>query len=614
MCASIGIEVHAQALQPQHASFLRVADPRGTWNRSGQGRIEEAVLTIAPCGVYAQCELFLTFSSAGTSLLSSRDSLEVQFDFFLPLGAWVTDSWLWVGQDIVQAKIFDRTTATTVYESIVQRRQDPSLLTKNYGGYYSLRIFPMRGDETRKVKIAYLLPMEWRSNAVYASIPTSLLRASSRIPSLTVLYYPEQDWSIPSLAIQQGNSVALAAIDILRPTQELQTGRRVFMGKIDSELIRSSTVSALEWKSPMRDGIMLQLVQRGEECYYHLVIDARRLFNIQASDSLEIDNVRLKSGSTACYDRYNITMLSREGHYTASNLPITIGVPVSIRPSVPSAFSPLYAPLLTSYGTRRLDNQGIIQEVGRCIPSNRFLVGIGGYLNNLPVAIERAIPFERAQRGAVCSYLAWVGNHIAGLENTPINTSFERADTVIRARQRHIVQLSLENRVLSSLTAFLALEPNDTTPICSGCYQPSTGNPALAGANNPLTIAPSQSTQRRALPTQTIDALDERFLQNAHVHLTVSPNPSYGTVRITMQLSEPIHADARSLHVGIYDVLGRCIRTVHHAVLDELLKQGVAHLIWDGDDDGGHTVAAGVYVVVVQTPFMRRSITILRLG
>ena len=109
-------------------TYLYVQDPRG-WSGSYSGTIEEASISLKPLGVYMETDLYLTFSARG-SFFGSSDTLEVVFFFELPANAIVTDSWLWIGQDTIKAKIMDQWTASSIYESIVKRRRDPSILRK----------------------------------------------------------------------------------------------------------------------------------------------------------------------------------------------------------------------------------------------------------------------------------------------------------------------------------------------------------------------------------------------------------------------------------------------------------------------------------------------------
>lgn len=179
---------------------IRVGDPRNSWWTT-PGTIEQASLTIRPKGLYLEYRLYLTFSSRGSYWTNPQDTLEVTLDFDLPENAIVNDSWLWIGNDIIKAKLLDRWTASTIYEDIVKRRRDPSILIKQSATQYELRVFPMAGNQTRKVKINYLMPLTWNKGTVAASLPTEILKGSNFRPSVFPVYtWTNEEWNIPAIA------------------------------------------------------------------------------------------------------------------------------------------------------------------------------------------------------------------------------------------------------------------------------------------------------------------------------------------------------------------------------------------------------------------------------
>ena len=158
---------------------LSISDPKTSWSKNGKGSIDDAVFIVEPKGIYSEVSFFLTFSSKATSMNLSTDTLETVYRFELPVNSLVTDSWLWVNNDIIQAKIMDKWSARNIYEGIVKRRQDPSILTKN-GNQYELRIFPVVGNQSRKVKIKMLIPNNWNADGTFSvSLPMSILNAAS---------------------------------------------------------------------------------------------------------------------------------------------------------------------------------------------------------------------------------------------------------------------------------------------------------------------------------------------------------------------------------------------------------------------------------------------------
>ncbi len=180
---------------------LRIINPNWWWAGSGdEGTIEEAVFTLEPKGIYTEVGMYLTFSAEGIGY-SNSDSVEIVFDFDLPQGAIIHDSWLWVGNVIIKADIIDRWTAIETYEDIVDRRRDPSLLYRKPEGGYQLRVFPLPGQETRKVKITWLAPTRWSAETVTTLLPMHLLNVSAYAPSkIQIVAIPNPTWQNPRLS------------------------------------------------------------------------------------------------------------------------------------------------------------------------------------------------------------------------------------------------------------------------------------------------------------------------------------------------------------------------------------------------------------------------------
>jgi len=242
-----------------HPNRLTVHDPqRGIWTEV-QGSIDEATAVVHPKGLFMEVGLFLEFSAHGHGY-TQEDTLEVVLDFNLPEEAIITDSWLWVEDNIIRADLIDRWTATQIYEDIVDRRQDPSILYKENDGEFHLRIFPMAGNESRKVKLTYLIPTEWASGYVRAVLPTPILGTSQRSTPLNLIVWPQEEWGLPNVEGQD-----LEFETLTHP--ELGIGYRT---TLDANLNQSAQYLTLE--SPMRDGVYLSTYRSGNTDYYQLAL------------------------------------------------------------------------------------------------------------------------------------------------------------------------------------------------------------------------------------------------------------------------------------------------------------------------------------------------------
>jgi hypothetical protein len=151
--------------------------------------------------LYAECGLYLTFSERTLSNSFTDDSLEIVLNFQLPEAAIVHDSWLWIDDEIAVARIMDRWTAGQIYEEIVGRRSDPSILFKNGPTQYSLRIYPLKKGQTRRVKITYLMPMSWNHRNAILELPTAILGTSRfNVSELKIVVWSGEQWEDPTLA------------------------------------------------------------------------------------------------------------------------------------------------------------------------------------------------------------------------------------------------------------------------------------------------------------------------------------------------------------------------------------------------------------------------------
>lgn len=275
---------------------IKVGDPRNSWYTS-PGTIEEASLTIRPKGLYMEYGLYLTFSSRGSYWTNPQDTLEVTLDFDLPENAIVNDSWLWIGNDIVKAKLMDRWTASTIYEDIVKRRRDPSILMKQTATQYELRVFPMAGNQTRKVKISYLMPLTWNKSTVAASLPLEIVKSSNFKPSVFPVYtWTNEEWKSPAIA---GNS------DIKFVPKNNEAFGDYQEALIPSSVYDNNSSLKISFNAPLTNGIYFSPYQPDAqgEGIYQLAIFPDQFFNTALSK---------KTAILVDYDASNTNLTSKE--------------------------------------------------------------------------------------------------------------------------------------------------------------------------------------------------------------------------------------------------------------------------------------------------------------
>jgi hypothetical protein len=271
---------------------LRVGDPRNSW-QTYQGTIEEASLTVSPKGLFMEYGLYLTFSSRGTEWTNQKDTLEVTLNFDLPENAMITDSWLWFGKDTIKAVILDRWTASSIYESIVQRRRDPSILFKQSANQYELRIFPMAGNETRKVKITYLLPVSWNKYNISTSLPFPILKTSLTLPEkFNITIIDDANWKNPQIPGDE---------NLVFKNETNKNGDVYKTVEIPSS--KYSNNLKIGFDTPLKNGFYFSKYKSGDEGFYQLALSPSAF--LKSSDAKKV-------AVLVDYDASNTNLKSRE--------------------------------------------------------------------------------------------------------------------------------------------------------------------------------------------------------------------------------------------------------------------------------------------------------------
>lgn len=222
---------------------LSISSPRGN-TPAFTGTIEDAVAVVAPQGGHANIDLYLTFSTKASNIVND-DSLEVRCWFSLPSQSFITDLWLWIGDDTSRALIADRFKAQATYNTIVGARKDPALLMKEGSDSYSLSIFPITLPGKRKVKISYTTPISVLDSIGKIPVPIWLLKASAPFNGkpFTIFVTPNSSWKDPYInggdvfPLQQVTDTTFGVIlrgDVHRDSLEK-------MSTLDIVLLRSAT-------------------------------------------------------------------------------------------------------------------------------------------------------------------------------------------------------------------------------------------------------------------------------------------------------------------------------------------------------------------------------------
>lgn len=250
------------------AEYLQVQNPQQTWEY-GNGTIEEATVTVKPAGVYMEVGVYLTYSARG-NYFTDADTVEIQHFFDLPANVLVTDSWLWLGDACIKADLIDRWKAGLIYEGIVKRRRDPSILYKNSSTNYEYRIFPMAGASTRKVKLTFMMPLDWSYKNPLLKLPLNLITVSKNLPPVEILVLDDKDWLQPSIS---GNS----------STQFVKSQVEGFgdCWKLDLSNTQYTKNTSIELKQKNPSGIYIsKFEEKPKEGYYQIAFSPKQLFDL----------------------------------------------------------------------------------------------------------------------------------------------------------------------------------------------------------------------------------------------------------------------------------------------------------------------------------------------
>jgi hypothetical protein len=250
---------------------LTVQDP--TVYGTKPGYIDRTTLVVEPHGAFVEQSLYVWYSDHNQ--YPGNNNLEIVHRFTLPQGSVINDMWLWIGDTVVKAKMFDTWTARHIYDSIVVHRHDPAFLAKN-GNAYELHIYPLVSGQSRKVKLNFITPTSWLGKNGYGELPLSYLQASnSQIKPAQILFREQEDiWGSPSIRELPG----------LVYKRTLDTAGYVYRDFEVSDISPMTSLS-VAFQTVFTDGIYSTAGDRlGDSSYFQIGVDPTS-FNATRSDT-----------------------------------------------------------------------------------------------------------------------------------------------------------------------------------------------------------------------------------------------------------------------------------------------------------------------------------------
>jgi hypothetical protein len=239
---------------------LRIIDPMNPWYDLPSS-ITQADITFHPKGTFIEVGMYLTFATDEDQPDSSIQ-LEAIYNFDLPANAIVSDSWLWIDGEPEKALILDRWTASAIYEGVVERRRDPSILTKMGPTSYELRVYPLTSKMPRKVKITYLVPAGWSASQVTVPVPITQLMVGWQMPEeVNIFTQTDTVWQNPTL---KADSV-IELISFAGSEYPVNMGAVIPMSDMKNNF-------TLVFDSPMENGLFVNQYPDGNAGYYQLAL------------------------------------------------------------------------------------------------------------------------------------------------------------------------------------------------------------------------------------------------------------------------------------------------------------------------------------------------------
>ncbi|MCX7737655.1 MAG: T9SS type A sorting domain-containing protein [Candidatus Kapabacteria bacterium] len=266
------------AVENSFSLKLTVASPRTGFSRY-PGTIEEMKMTLKPHGSFIEAGIFITFSPKGSIYSSDKDTLEAVLEFELDQRAFINGMWLFLNDSVyVKARLLDKWTAGYIYEGIVQRMADPSILYKKDQGQFIIKIFPLLGNSTRTVKINCFLPVEWTDSLVSSILPVNFINASFKKPEYIKVYaYPDDNFH--TVGFLDNPNVSFH--DVFNPRfGEAKLG---YIGFTDS-----TKASNFYFKHLYQDGIFANTYFGLKENFYQVMVNPKKFFNPKNSQKVAI--------------------------------------------------------------------------------------------------------------------------------------------------------------------------------------------------------------------------------------------------------------------------------------------------------------------------------------
>lgn len=153
-------------------------------------KFDSSKIEITPHGIFT--EISTEFWFRPSTVKDENEVFEFVSEFMLDKDDFISDSYLWVGDSLVQAMIIDSNRFDLKYEKYKHIDfQDPSILSKEYlNGIYKLKIFPHIAKESRHAKYTYWTRNKFQAGFAVCKFKTAVMLndKNENIPTIFKFY------------------------------------------------------------------------------------------------------------------------------------------------------------------------------------------------------------------------------------------------------------------------------------------------------------------------------------------------------------------------------------------------------------------------------------------
>ncbi len=264
----------------------------------------------------------------------------------------------------------------------------------------------------------------------------------------------------------------------------------------------------------------------------------------------------------------------RRSDVSGATLPAMLAILDRYLENVPEAFEVYIAPSAgMTYSRSTLNGTAD----GEPADWKSAFMQIGKYAGSTPISLtatmlyrgevySRTFSIDTVEQADTTLRQLWAGQTVRELESQLTSYPY---GTYYGPYPAELVNLSLDERVLSRATAFLALEPGDTLRLCQGC------------GNAPIVVGVTEKKE---------PARSDSLVQ-------VYPNPFNMSTNIRVRLPEGTRPD--QARVRVVNALGQVVREFDASLLSD---SATNTYVWDGRNNRGAAVSSGVYFFLLTSP------------